>query len=191
MTKIRQYFFTLHNSSQDEKLQAVEFVQTYKPQWYMVALEPYTDKQGLHLHVMFQLKAPRAPHKVKLEWSIKFKKVSQDIFQQAGKGRWEDNYRYLTCATAGEHKDSPKILDPSPVFYPEKWIEERTISVADQVIVDIQDGATLKTLLNTYPKYVLNNLAKLEKFMKLAKESGFVKPPKFECTWERVSAPWE
>ena len=191
MTKVRQYFFTLHNSSQDEKFQAVEFVQTYKPQWYMVALEPYTDKQGLHLHVMFQLKAPRAPQKVKLEWSTKFKKSSQDIFQQAGKGRWADNHRYLTCATAGEHKDSPKILDPSPVFYPEVWAEETRLSVADTVVEDIRNGATLPKLLNTYPKYVLNNLSKLEKFIELAKKAGFVKPPKMECQWARVPAPWE
>lgn len=191
MSKIRQYFFTLHNSSGDEKLQAVEFVRSYKPQWYMVALEPYTDKQGLHLHVMFQLKSPRAPQKVKLEWSTKFKKASQDIFQQAGKGRWADNYRYLTCATAGEHKDSPKILDPSPVFYPEKWTEEVHVSVADSVIEDIRNGASLSKLLNTYPKYVLNNLSKIEKFMKCAKDAGFIKLPKFSCPWERVSASWE
>jgi hypothetical protein len=194
MAKIRQYFFTLHKSSEDEKLQAVEFVRTYNPQWYMVALEPYTDKQGLHLHVMFQLKCPRSPQKVKVEWANKFKKSKEDIFQQAGKGRWADNYNYITCATAGEHKDSPKILDPTPVVYPEKYSEEVKISQADAVIEDIRHGASLKTLLNAYPKYVLNNLTKIEKFMKLAKESNFIRP-NYSCVapskYERVPAPWE
>lgn len=196
MTKIRQFFFTIHKATEDDKFQAVEFAKAYKPQWYMVALEPYTDKQGLHLHIMFQLKAPRSPQKVKLEWANKFKKSSEDIFQQAGRGRWADNYNYITCETAGEHKDNPKILDPNPVVWPTEWVDEPIkVSQADSVIADIRKGASMAHLLNTYPKYVLNNLSKIEKFMKLAKVTeGFIKKDTYTSgryLGERVPCPWE
>ena len=241
MTKIRQFFFTLHKSSQDEKLRAVEFCRTFKPIWFMVALEPYMDKDGHHLHIMFQLKNPRSPRAVKADFMKKFKKNSQDCFQQPGKGRFNDNKNYITNANAGEHKDDPKVLDSEPVIWPDDFVEavkadfmkkfkknsqdcfqqpgkgrfndnknyitnanagehkddpkvldsEPVIwpddfveaaprrSDSDMLIEDIRNGATYNQLLNAYPKYVLNNSAKIEKFMKGAKASGFIRPDLF------------
>lgn len=194
MSKIRQFFFTLHKSSQDEKLQAVEYLAALKPNWYMVALEPYTDKEGFHLHFMFQLKNPRSPQAVKAEVSKKFGKGKDDCFQQPGKGRFSDNRNYITNERAGEHVDAPKILDPQPVIWPDSYQEDAPRqSDADSVIEAIRNRATFAELLNTYPKYVLNNLSKIKKFMEAAGPAGFIlpapRPPAF--SGERVSAPWE
>ena len=194
MTKIRQFFFTLHKSSQDEKLQAVEYCRTLKPNWFMVALEPYLDKEGSHLHIMFQLKNPRSPQAVKADVMKRFSKSSSDCFQQAGKGRFSDNKNYIICETAGEHKDDPKVLDPEPIIWPEDYQEEAPRrSDADSVIEDIRNGATLSQLLNTYPKYVLNNLSKIKNFMVEAKKSDFIRPQMaiIRGVPVRVSAPWE
>lgn len=194
MTKIRQFFFTLHKSSTQEKLQAVEYCRSLKPMWFMVALEPYMDKEGHHLHIMFQLKNPRSPQSVKADVMKRFSKLSSDCFQQAGKGRYADNKNYITCSTAGEHKDDPKVLDPEPIIWPEEYQEEvPRRSDPDSVIEDIRNGATISQLLNTYPKYVLNNLSKIKNFMEEAKKSGFIRPEMSIIRGEpvRISAPWE
>jgi len=194
VTKIRQFFFTIHQATPAEKAQAVEYCSTLEPLWFMVALEPYLDKEGFHIHMMFQLKNPRSAQAVKAEVMKLFKRDKDNLYQAKGLGRFSDNRHYLTCETAGEHKDNPKVLDSEPVIWPEDFTEDlsKKSSDADSVIADIRNGATLNQLLNTYPKYVLNNLSKIEKFLKAAKTAGFIRPivPVY-VKRERVPAPWE
>lgn len=194
-TKIRQFFFTIHQAVPAEKAQAVEYCEGLEPCWYMVGLEPYLDKEGSHIHMMFQLKNPRSAQAVKAEVMKLFKRDKTSLYQAKGLGRFKDNQNYLMCETAGEHKDNPKVLDPQPVIWPETYVEDlpKRVNESDSVIEDIRNGATLNQLLNTYPKYVLNNLSKIEKFMKAAKVAGFIRP-QFQISRgnvERVPAPWE
>lgn len=191
--KIRQFFFTIHKANEAEKLQAVAYCETLKPLWYMVALEPYTEKEGNHIHMMFQLKNPRSANNVTHEVMSQFSRERSDVHQSQGKGRFSDNENYLKDPHAGEHKKIPKICDPQPVIWPEVYTEEsitKKTSDADVVIEMIRNGSTIHEILRLYPKYVLNNLSKIEKFMHAAKSAGFIRLKELP-RHARVSAPWE
>lgn len=199
MTKIRQFFFTLHQSSPQEKLQAIDFCRTLKTKWFMVALEPYlpsdVGRTGHHLHVIFQLAGSAcSPQAVKARVMKHFKKASNQCFQAQGLGRFSQCVHYITCETAGDHENNPKILDPEPYIWPDDFQEDAPRrSDADSVIEDIRNGATLPQLLNAYPRYVMNNLSRIRNFIVEAQAAGFIRPNMALINGVPVElrAPWE
>lgn len=199
MPKIRQVFLTFHNVSPESKPQAIEFLNRFKTKlnWAIVCLEPYTDKDGQHLHVMYQHKNSVYPGPTRIKWVEYFKSKESDVWMEPGLGKFVDNLEYATNPYAGTHANDPKVVDTDPYFYPSRDFVEVELSArksdSDSVIEDIRNGATFSQLLNTYPKYVLNNSSKIKKFMEDAKSCGFIRPDAFIIGGkvERVAAPWE
>lgn len=181
MPKLHSFLFVIHKATADTKSQAETWCKKQKLLWYVIALEPYIkkdEKDGFHLHLMFRVPHPRSPTAIVKLFMNLFDRPREDIWSERLQGRFKDQINYVTNEYAGEHADDPKVLDPSPIIWPQGEDPDEVkpkVSIKDQVIHDIQHGATYKYLLKTYPKFVFDNAPKIRKFMEEAREAGLVK----------------
>lgn len=204
MPKLHSFLYVIHKATAETKAQATTWAQKQKLLWYVIALEPYIepDKDGFHLHFMFRCKHPRATTAITNAFMALFDKPREDVWQERLQGRFKDQVEYVTNEYAGEHADSPKKLDPEPIIFPQEGDPDEVkpkVSVKDQVIQDILNGATYKWLLKTYPKFVFDNERKIRKFMEDAKSANLIRyvckpdggprdrpptpPPRVEADW--------
>lgn len=178
MPKLHSFSWIVHNATQDTKVQAEAWCQKSKLKWYVIALEPYTDKPGHHLHLFFRLQNPRSVDQLHKFFITHFGKVAdndntdkprcKDILQEPLDGRFKDCINYVTNEYAGTHQLDPKVLDPSPIIYPinEDPEEVKKVSTKSEIIRMLQEGKEYKDILRAYPEWCLTNGARLKSFIK-------------------------
>ena len=172
MAKKHSFFFTVHNSVKGLKEKVNTFIRKQDPIWFCIGEEPYLDKAGSHIHLMMRFKNPREPKAVRKVMLEAFNKKDCDLFMEPIQGRFKDQVNYLTNEYAGEHKDNPKKLDEQPIFYPSINFDDSTPvkeKVSDKVVAAIVKGCSYDWLVRTYPNYMLQNGAKVRRFMSEAK----------------------
>lgn len=128
--------------------------------------------------MMFRCKHPRASTAITNAFMELFDKPREDVWQERLQGRFADQKNYVTNEYAGEHADNPKKLDPEPIIFPQEGDPDEVkpkVSVKDQVIEDILNGATYKWLFKTYPKFVFDNEKKIRKFQEDAKSNNLIR----------------
>lgn len=204
MPKLHSFLYVIHKATAETKSQAHDWCKKQKMLWYVIALEPYIkkdEKDGFHLHLMFRVKNPRATTAITNEFMRIFDKPREDIWQERLQGRFSDQKNYITNEYAGEHADDPKVLDPSPIIYPESGDPDAIAPKVSkkQIVQDILHGASYKWLLKTYPEFCFTYSAYIHKFMEEAEKASLIKRRHYDgspvygepSTPARVSAPWE
>lgn len=205
MPKLHSFLYVIHKATAETKAQAHLWCQKQKLLWFVIALEPYIEpgKSGFHLHLMFRCKHPRATTAITNAFCQLFGKEREDVWQERLQGRFKDQTEYVTNEYAGEHADNPKKLDPEPIIFPQDGDPDEVkpkMSVKDQVIEDLMNGATLKWVFKTYPKFWFDNEKKIRKFQEDLKKDNLIRyicapgggprdrppspPPRVEANWE-------
>lgn len=179
----RQFFLTLHSAQPQDKDKVIKRLEQMNHiVWKMVALEPYTSNEDdesqhvartpYHLHVMFRVKNQVSGKKLRARWVQWWSATSrgatdQDVYERPGEGSFASNKDYITKVPMDEHKSSEQ-LDPSPYIWPDNYVEEpgRVKVSTDDIVFEIQQGATYEDLLRKWPAHMLNNGHKVKAFMK-------------------------
>lgn len=174
MTKIHSFLYVIHKANEKIKTQAEDWCKKQEHKWYTIALEPYMqqdDNRGgtHHLHLMFRAKNQRYPAAVTKQLMQIFDKPREDIWQEPIQGRFKDQVNYVTNEYAGEHKDSPKVLDPQPIIYPldtDPDDMKKKVCVKSEIIRMLNEGKGYKDILRAFPEWCLTNGGRLKQFIK-------------------------
>lgn len=179
MPKLHSFSWVIHNATQNTKVQAEAWCTKNKLKWYVIALEPYEDKDGFHLHLFFRLPNPRSVDQMHKFFITYFGKEPdnertdkprcKDVLQEPLDGRFKDCINYVTNEYAGTHTLNPKKLDPQPVIYPQDEDPDevkKKVCVKSEIIRMLQDGADYKDIMRKFPEYCMVNGARLQKFIK-------------------------
>jgi len=139
-SKLRQFSVVLHNVQSSSKPQAVSFVQSFNPLSHVVALEPYPDQDGYHLHIFVKFGAPRSFKGV----LSSFENFSKTILEPKPEGEeraWgrvqvdqmRGSFAQATSYLTNPTKDKPVDPDVNLVVKPNPYEEMRKQSANDHL----------------------------------------------------------
>ncbi len=132
MSKSRQYSIVLHNVKSDSKGHIEAYVASLTPVQSLIAIEPYPEQDGYHVHIFLRFSSPRSFTSV----LNKFKHFISDVVEPKPEGEERDWGRVQVDVMRGSFKQATdyltnpkksKICDPDVklVTRPNPYEEQR------------------------------------------------------------------